>query len=168
MKKTTAKTEFYECSLNQLTQITGMTHRTITKKLSDANVLPLRVVGRTKVFNTPDAVRTIFIKPQAIAKALDPEVELAKLRRQQRKKVKVERLKLKHSLVEAKLVSGAYQNMVFGFREKMLSIPSKLAGSVIDCESKLEAQVLIRDEIETALLELVEDANFIDNIIADE
>jgi len=159
-------------SINQLQDMTGSSYRYIKKKLMEQNLQPLKVKGRGRaiVYKTPDALKAIYrITTKETEKGdLDLDTERAKHIRQQRKKVKVERLRLQRSLIEVKPIKMAMKNMVFGFKEKMLTIPTDVAGLMLACKTKLEVQQTLKEKIDTALNELVTDDNFIDSVASDE
>jgi phage terminase Nu1 subunit (DNA packaging protein) len=159
--------ELFECSLNQLTQMTGMAYRTVKKKLMDAKLSPLRTEGRAMIYNCPDALDAIFNGGDN-SKKLDLNTEKAKLTIEQRKKVRVERLKLEKTLVNAGSIKSAVKNMALAFRSKMLSIPSGVASEVLGMETELDVQRRLTEEIEVALLEFVTDDAILDQIVEDE
>lgn len=169
MSKNVATQDYSLCSLNQLSKLTGSSYRTVKYKLEKSDVKPVKSKGRAMLFDPPTALNAIYTDVEAMGGTkYNLDNERAKLIRQQRKKVKVERLRLVKTLVDAKLIATSLKNMVFGFREKMLSIPTDLANTVLSCSTKPEVEKLIRTKIETALLELATDEDFLDSLVDDE
>lgn len=163
--------EFFEVSMSQLSQMTGFAPRTLIKKLKTADCRPLRKQGQAYIYDTPTALKAIYFTPDkkgGTKKLLDYTQERAKLTREQRKKTKVERMRLELTLVDTTEIKIAYKNLVYGFREKMLAIPPKLANVILTVESKNEAQQMIQKEIETALIELVTNEDFLDTVVGNE
>lgn len=148
-------------SYTQLSDLTGMTYRTIKKRLDSANLKPAGQAegpGGANLWESKDALRAIYA-PVA-GDRLDPGQERALLDREKRKTQEMKNKELKGQLIDAERVSELWARIIVAAKTKILSIKSECAPLVRelvidseDCEMILSA---IDDRCREALNELSE------------
>jgi phage terminase Nu1 subunit (DNA packaging protein) len=90
-------------------------------------------------------------------KLLNLEQERARLASAQANKCELEVATLRGDLIPRELVTATWQALVAAARAKMLSMPTKVAHTVVVCETLLEVEEVIKEQIYEALEELATD-----------
>lgn len=125
--------------------------------LSNWDVDPVEKRGNQVFFDLRDLVsykHTYVANEGEEDKQLDLAQERAKLTIEQTRKAKLERKQLEGSLLDVEAVTVAIQQMTSAVRAKLLSIPTKLAQDLVNIETPLEVQEIIKIQIYELLNEL--------------
>lgn len=135
-----------------LAHLLGISVRRVQQLISDGVITR----GTKKGLNTQKAIEEYYTKklcPEATKNLRDVQAEHEKL------KMEVTHLKLrkmKRELLEAEEVQSCLNRMVLVFRNKVLSLPSKIAGEVVGRKNINEIAEIIDVDLREALVELSE------------
>jgi len=139
-------------NIDTLTKLTGSTRRTILNKCNDLSKVTGK--GREHLFESKDALPLIITGRKVGDKTL--ESERTRLASAQAEKTELEVVVIKGDLIPAPNVELEVNNMVSSFRAKILSLPTKVAPSVVQLADVAEAESLLREYVYEALTELSE------------
>jgi len=145
------KTEVIKLTINQLSQITGKTFRTIKERLS--NLEPVIEDGTGTYYETIEALPLIF-EIEGGKKKLSLHDARAILTMVQTEKAKVELHKMKGLLVVAEDVEKKIAAMVVAIRSKFLNVPNKAMPIWKSLKKDYEFEQGLRELIEETLIEL--------------
>ena len=141
------------CSINGLSELTGIDRRTITKRM--AKTPPIIVEGIAKKWPSDIALRAIY-QPD-IEDYLDPAQERAALDRERRKQLELVNAKAEGRLLDAAIVAETWAAQVGIARGRLLALPARIAPNVINFGDLRAIELVIRDAIHDALTELSAD-----------
>lgn len=145
-------------TINQLSEVTGSSFRTIKKKLAGCE--PAKTEGRQVFFETQKALRLIYLSNEAKEgnsvelELLDPQLQKARLDKARTEKVELEIEVLKGSLIPADQVEKAWSDLVIAFRAKILSLHSKISPQLAALKTIPEIELKLKTELREALAEL--------------
>lgn len=125
---------------------------TINRLITEKGVVPVRETKKGKYYHLSDVVNSMLDSED-----LNLAQEQAKLNKERRKKVKIEREVLEGNLVPAEDVVKAWQKVISAMRTRLLSIPTKAAPLVIASETQIEAKDILKSQVNDALAELYRD-----------
>lgn len=95
-----------------------------------------------------------YLQGRAGEEKRDYAMERTRLTRHQADKAEMEVQVMAGQLLRAEIVEQVWTAMIMAFRAKILAIPSRLAAPISACQSTRETELLIRDVIEEAMIEL--------------
>ena len=138
--------------MDQLSDLTGRTRRTIQKRLID--LIPIVQKGRGHWYESKDALPLLVESqnPGEVTKTL--ETERTRLSSAQADKTELEVEVIKGHLIPAEHVQITVDTMLSSFRSKLLSLPTKAAHAVLPLADIAEAEDVLREYINEALQEL--------------
>lgn len=154
------KADLAYVTLNQLSTLTGMTYRTLKKKLADVDPAEDEE-GNTLLYRPAEVLPVIYgvvnaegAEIQAETKSYDIWKERARLAKFQADKAEIEVNTLRGNLIPAEQIEVSWSKMVSAFRSRILGIPAKLAiRAAAEGEVKVVEQML-KTECNEALSEL--------------
>ena len=137
-------------NVSEIAEACGLAAGTVSLRLNTAGIAPAEVIGKRKLFDTPQALRLLLgnseLDPRAEKGRLDAaKADLAELEVAERRGDLVPRAQLEETLVA--LCSGVAM--------RMQSIPSKAGPEVRIADSDVEAEELLRVYINQGLEDLV-------------
>lgn len=143
-----------KASYNQLSEMTGMTYRTIKGRLNGMDP-----VGTGKnnalLFETKDVLPVLYGDP-AVHERLNLEQERARLAKEQADRVEMENAKERKELLPADEVEPFWAAVINNAKTLLLGLPAKIAPLAAELQDPVkiqkEATVLVKD----ALAELAE------------
>ena len=145
----------------QLSEIVGKSQQTLTTW--QKNGLPIAVDGNKGTANQYDTEQVIdWMVQRGIDRAIgdrsdddgeyhDPDKELAKLRKHQARKAKVDADLAEGIVLDAEEVQLAMGKMDAEVRTAMLALPSRMAPKVISMTSVRDIRMALKDDVQIAL-----------------
>lgn len=112
-------------NLQEIEQLTGFTFKTIKKRLQSAGLKPVRKKGKATLYDTYELLPALYKKQSSDAEQLT--LERARLAKVQAEKVKVETSRLLGKLVDKEEWCKDWSAMIVDFKNKLLSLPLKVA-----------------------------------------
>lgn len=157
-----SKVDLSYVTLNQLCTLTGMTYRTLKKKLAEVD--PAEGDEENTLLYKPNEVLPIIYgivdasgeEIEVEKKIYDLTNERARLAKFQADKAELEVSVIKGNLIPAEQVEHGWSKMAAAFRSKILGIPSKVAPQVAAEGDVRVIEQLLRTECNEALSELSE------------
>ena len=141
-------------SYNGLTELTGMTYRTVKKRLAAAGVDSVGKEGNALLFDSADALPALFVVSEQ-----DSTLEAERLRLT---KEQADAQELKNAVARGELLDGdeveqEWQSMIAASRAKMLTIPTKVAADYPLVEERPRVEAMVKGYLYEALDELAAD-----------
>ena len=138
-------------SLADLEQITGVTYKTIRKRLDTEGVEPAKRDGRTLYYEPRPALEAIYCTGPG---ALDRE--RTRLAKEQADAQELKNAESRGELVPASQVEAMWVRLFSAARIRLLAVPSKVAPLVVGLEREAEVEAIVREHQTEALQELAE------------
>ena len=126
--------------------------RGVIRRLIADHSLESKKVGRYEYYKLSDFVDAMLGGDQ-----LDLQQERARLAQKQTEKARLQIAQMKGELVDIEEVGEEWDKRVVACRAKLLSVPTKIAGDVMACQTLSETQATLKKEIYEALIELASD-----------
>jgi hypothetical protein len=148
---TKMKPDLTSVTLNQLEQLTGISYRTLKKRLVDLD--PSFKDGNSIFYDPKEALPLIYKATEEKRipfglgfdpTGLDPQTEKAKLDKARREKILIETRILKKELIPADQVENTWADIAVAIRSKILGMPTKIAPKVAALKGdvqKIEAEL---------------------------
>lgn len=148
-------------SLTELADLTGMTWRTVRKRLSERGVEPKSRTPKSALFDSGEALAALYERGALDAGELNPEQERARRDKEAADKLAMENELRRGELLDANLIGEDISRWLTVFRSAMLRAPSKLA-PLVNPEKPSMARALIETELHQILTELSESFSRLD------
>lgn len=148
----THKSNLTELTLAQLETITGVSYKTIKKRIG--NLAPIRSDGKALYFAPQIALPMIYELGQEEGQGASLDKEKARLAKHQADRAELEVGRMRGELIPAELVEKVWSEMVMAFRAKMLNLPTKCASVVAGISETLDVEAELKRSIDEALTEL--------------
>ena len=142
-------------NLQKIEQLTGITFKTIKKRLQDSEVAPLRSEGKSLFYDSRVALPALYAQPRA--EACDLTAERAKLARAQAEKATVETQKMLGNLVDKEEWCTAWASVFVQLKDRLLSIALKVSSRAANKTAE-EVYAIIDAEVRETINELRRDA----------
>ena len=148
---------------SELAEILGKTQQTLTTWQSKG--MPVKLVGKRGTSNEYDTSDVIdwYVKKEIgkltvdeSGKYFDLEKERSRLTHHQANKTALEEEVLKGNLLPSDEVIEVWGNYISSVRAKLLSMPTKLAHSLINCSDFEDVEAILKKGVFEALQELSE------------
>ena len=137
----------------KLAQILGITERRVNQLVNELKVLERDENGK---FNLQKNVQNYYKFKYCKDEEIDYNIEKAKHERAKREMAEIELAKLKNKMHDAEDVERVLTGMLINFRNRMLTIPVKVAPQVIGQKNIAVINEILRQEIQDVLQELSE------------
>ena len=141
-------------NMDNLTNLTGITRRTIQKRLID--IIPVVEKGRGHWYESKEVLPILLGLQKAGEDKKTLESERTRLASAQATKTELEVEVIKGNLIPADHVKEVVDTMLSSFRSKLLSLPTKAAHAVLPLADHAEAESVLRDYVYEALQELAD------------
>ena len=137
--------------LNELVKLTGIQRKTLYEQLKSGEVQPVDQKGKKFIYDSVLALRCIY-------QGSDPNKAMREREAKARtEKLEIEVAQMKGELVEINVVANAVENEYTIVRQRLLTIPSKMAKPLSFMESPTEIQNTLTNSICELLEELRHD-----------
>ncbi|MBW2053498.1 MAG: DUF1441 family protein [Deltaproteobacteria bacterium] len=137
-----------EISINQLMEISGMSYRTIKKRLEGLS--PERKEGRAYLYESTKVLPILFNwKPAKRDLVLNEE--RARLAKEQADAQELKNAQLRGQLIPAADVAEAWSKIVVAVKQHVLALPSRLAQMLETVETRAGKQAIMEAEVKKAL-----------------
>lgn len=137
----------------RLAQILGITERRVNQLVKEEKILEKDPNGK---FNLQNNIYNYYKFKFCKDEEIDFAIERAKHERAKREMAEIELAKLKNKMHDAEDVERVLTGMLINFRNRMLTIPVKVAPKVIGQKNIAVINEILRQEIQDALQELSE------------
>ncbi len=114
-------------SREQLHKLTNIAPKTITRRLADAAVEPVKRQGRSALYDSAVALRTILAPLTGTAGKLDLQEERAQLAKEQRRFYRLKNDAIDKKLVDLDLAVRHMEDAILATRQRLLHLPGRLA-----------------------------------------
>ena len=148
---TTTTGQIMKVSVSKLSEISGLDRRVVTKRLDGLSSEP--GPNNAKLFDSAEAIRALY----AEIAGLDPQQERALLDRERRKALELSNAKAERILVPLDEVSAAWSDQVMIAKNRLLSLPARVASDVLRLKSQREIESVIKAAVLEILTELSAD-----------
>lgn len=142
-------------SQSELADLTGMTWRTVRKRLVERGVEPKSRTPKSALFDSGEALAALYERAALDAGELNPEQERARRDKEAADKLAMENGLRRGELLDANLIGEDVARWLTVFRSAMLRAPTKLA-PLVNPEKPGMARALIETELHQILTELSE------------
>ena len=139
-------------NIDQLTNLVGMTRRTISKRLID--IVPVVEKGRGHWYESKEVLPVLLGLHKGGEEPKTLETERTRLASAQATKTELEVEVIKGNLIPADHVKEVVDTMLSSFRSKLLSLPTKAAHAVLPLADQAEAENVLKEYVYEALQEL--------------
>lgn len=109
-------------SMTQLAALTGCAKETVSRRLRDAGVQPVRTDGRTRFYHPPQALRVIL----RVGEGLDLDAERARLARAQAVEKERRNAEMLGHLLPRRDVVFHWSDMIVAAKTRLRGIPKRL------------------------------------------
>ena len=137
-------------NLQGIEQLTGITFKTIKKRLDHFNVKPYKKRGSAILYDAFEALPALYKKPDS---DLQLAVERAKLAQVQAEKIRVETDRLLGKLVNKEEWCEDWSAMLVDFKNKLLGLPLKVSPLLADKKTD-EIYPILQDHLVGVINEL--------------
>lgn len=138
-------------NVSEIAEVCGLAPATVSSKLNGAGIAPAEVVGKTKLFDAPQALRLLIAGDD-----LDPKKEKARLDSARADLAELDLATKRGELIPRADHEESVIALCSGVALRIGSIPSKAAPEVRIAPSDLEAEDVLRGFIDEALSELAD------------
>lgn len=138
--------------LNQFAELTGKAPKTIRKLL--APITPKHGPNRSLLWETKEALPLIYGITANDGERLDPQQEKARLDRERRMIVELERAEKEGRLVDVDVVRGEWLSLIAIAKSRFLALPTRQAQQFIGLSELREAESRLRAVVHDGLSEL--------------
>lgn len=144
-------------SENQYAEMTGLNRATVRKRLSDLKAEP--GPNRAKLYNSQHALPMLYGLTDDDGERLDAQQEKAKLDKERRLIVELERAKIEGRLVDIDDVAEEWEQAGEILKSRLLGMPSRLAPMIARQSSSREIEDALLAAIHEALTEAAVDCD---------
>lgn len=138
-------------NLQQVEHLTGITFKTLKKRIQAAGITPTQEKGTATIYDTRVLLPALFQRSSNNVEQLS--IERARLAKAQRERIEIEIERLKGKLVEKEEWYKDWYSMLVDFKNNLLSISLKVTPLVVG-KSSDEIYNILRGQINGALDEL--------------
>lgn len=142
-------------SQSELADLTGMTWRTVRKRLAEQGIEPRSRTPKSALFDSGEALAALYARATLADGELNPEQERARKDKEAADKLAMENGLRRGELLDANLIGEDVARWLTVFRSAMLRAPSKLA-PLVNPENPNLARAHIEAELHQILTELSE------------
>lgn len=153
----TTKADLSELSLNQLCTLTGMTYRTVVKRLAD--VTPCAKDGKTKYYDPVEALPVLYAKKDEGGGGGDFKKlteERTRLTKALADKEELNVAVMRNEYIHHEVVSFVWTTMISNAKNRLNGMASKLSPLVSMNSDVIENERIIENECRAAQAELAE------------
>ena len=143
-------------SLNNIELLTGITFKTLKKRLGAAGIQPKKNRGKAILYDPREALPALY--QSAVSGSVDVDdlsVERARLAKVQREKTEIEKQKMLGNLVDKQKFETEWSAFLVELKDRILALPLKLS-SVLAGKDSEEIYVSLDVHLKEILNELAE------------
>ena len=141
-----------ELSINQIADLTGMDRTTVSKRLK--NMEYRDGAKRARLYETRNALPVLYGLGVADGERLDPQQEKARLDKERRLIVELERQQKEGKLVDLDVVRDDWVASVNIAKGRLLALPSRLAPELVTLTDIRKTEDMMRAQLTEVLEEL--------------